>query len=340
MHRLSAKLYAHSNHEQLKMRYEMRKGITVALAADDNYMPYMYVAADSIVRNLSAATSCEIVCLYLGEDIDNANRYMDPLRSEVCSVRLMEVSSCMKWDFHVSRHITLATYSRLFLPLLLPDVEKVLYIDCDVVAVSDVSELFEIDMGDNYLAAVRDMSYDTAAEVRASSECGRFPNYVNAGVLLMNLAAIRKDGIETRFIECAATGRMPMHDQSVLNICCANRITLLPEPWNFCLHNWSRNPIILPEARERCRKMIENKSYKIIHYCSPRKPWLGNCPSPLANVWWQYASLTPYYQELKKLRFSGIDWVAGMSKLIRNPRYIESAWQWLVHSCLPNLFRR
>lgn len=153
-------------------------------------------------------------------------------------------------------------------------------------------------MPNAYIAACLDMSYDISPGFSLETECYSFAQYVNSGVVLFDLAAMRRDNIQERLLECAAEEHM-MHDPSVLSIVCAGHVAVLPEKWNFCLHNWPFNPLITKEARQRSASILSSGEIGIIHYCSPRKPWAGNSLSPRAHLWWQEAERAPCCLQLK-----------------------------------------
>lgn len=266
--------------------------VVVAFASDDAYLPYLYVAAQSAVFHASRANRYVVLVLYLGEEIRHAMSYLAPLEADKVQLRIVDMRAHGMRDFYVSRHISLAAYCRLYLPSLFPEYNRVLYLDCDILVRKDLADIFFHPMPNAYIAACLDMSYDISPGFSLETECYSFSQYVNSGVVLFDLAAMRRDNIQERLLECAAEEHM-MHDQSVLNIVCAGHVAVLPEKWNFCLHNCPFNPLITKEARERSASILSSGEIGIIHYCSPRKPWAGNSLSPLAHLWWQEAERAP-----------------------------------------------
>lgn len=272
--------------------------VVVAFAADDAYLPYLYVAAQSVVRHSSRTFQYIILVLYLGGDVARAEGYLAPLSKINVQVRIVEMQKGEMQDFYVSRHISMATYCRLYLPSLVPEYLRVLYLDCDILLLQDAAEAFYMPLQGAYLGACLDMSYDMSPDADIETECHQFSQYVNAGVVLFDLEAMRRDGIQKKMVECAAQKHM-MHDQSVINIVCNGHMLILPEKWNFCLHNWPYSPIITAEARLRCETLLKSRDIGIVHYCSPRKPWAGNSLSPLSHLWWKEAEASPYIRQFR-----------------------------------------
>ena len=175
--------------------------IILALAADNNYMNQLFVAVQSAIRSAGRDTKYEFHLL-LSENISGSN---------------LEKLACMRdlnqrHDFviyHVQDiyqgivmqigHITGVTYYRLQLPSLLAHAEKCIYLDCDVLVCQDLSELFCLDIKEKYIAGVRaPRHYRTEKVIQETLlrlEIPAIDQYINAGVMLMNLDRMRKDGI-------------------------------------------------------------------------------------------------------------------------------------------------
>lgn len=111
---------------------------------------------------------------------------------------------------------------RLLIPEMLPELERVVYLDCDIVVNLDIAEIWSIDTENCSMAGVRDMKSELSYElVRCKMlGCDR-RDYVNAGVLLMNLASIRKIGDLFRISYNWYVKYLPLViyvDQDVLNV--------------------------------------------------------------------------------------------------------------------------
>ena len=100
-------------------------------------------------------------------------------------------------------HINLTTYYRLLIGEYLPkEIEKCIYLDVDICVLKDLSELFLIEMKNNYIAGVVAAGY----YFNEKENCERLNlpsmrQYVNAGMLVMNLKQIRKDNMTLKFLE-------------------------------------------------------------------------------------------------------------------------------------------
>lgn len=110
--------------------------------------------------------------------------------------------------------VTRAAYAELF-----KDYTRILSIDDDTIVMDNISSLWDTDLKGNYCAGVIDLGI-------------RRPNYFNAGVILMDLEALRKDGITQRMIDLLNREYRMFIDQDALNECCDGKILELPLRYN------------------------------------------------------------------------------------------------------------
>lgn len=128
-----------------------------------------------------------------------------------------------RWTYMV---LLRAAYPKIFEK---EPVNTILTIDCDTIVCRDVSELFRLDLGENYLAGVAEpgREYDDGEP------------YINMGVALMNLPLMLKDGICEAAVKALNDKKYPFCEQDVLNELCAGRKMLLDPKYN--ISNWTRN---------------------------------------------------------------------------------------------------
>ncbi|WP_407529903.1 glycosyltransferase family 8 protein [Methylobacterium oryzisoli] len=171
--------------------------------------------------------------------------------------------------FPVSDAISAGTYARLLLPYLMPRREKVLYLDADLIVLGDIAPLWRLDLRDHAAAAIRDPFCDNRAAIGFSPD----EPYFNAGVLLMNLDAWRREGIaETVAGEIARLGpRLKYFDQDALNLVLRGRILFADPRWNFQPRMADATPQDLACTPEAFRRIRERPA--IVHFTTPHKPW-------------------------------------------------------------------
>lgn len=192
-------------------------------------------------------------------------------------------------------HITRPTYFRLLLPDLLEE-DKCIYLDTDTIVLLDLARMYNIDMGDCYVAGVRHPGVVVPCSHEFCKNIGipSADQYINAGVLLMNLEKLRHDGMVKKFLELISWN-MPMQDQDIINNACYGKILRIPFKYNVltklsdvCSVDY-KNTYSETELREAWNRPA------IIHYADLNKPWnSGGCA--FADYWWKYFWKSPAYK--------------------------------------------
>ena len=199
----------------------------------------------------------------------------------------------IRWE---GQRLSMVVFYRCLLASLLPQsVSKVLYLDCDILVLDNIDELWNTDLSGKALAAVPD-SFTVNR-----SHCKRLQydvsyNYFNGGVLLLNLDYWRKNAIEEKCREYYSQypDRVIYNDQDLLNGLLHGCKVLVDMKW---------------DVQEGAYRMPKDKkpgwvpSYadtilhpSILHY-SARKPWQYHCMHPLRHLFFKYQDLTPWKGE-------------------------------------------
>ena len=265
----------------------MVKEIPIFFSTDDNYISYLDVAISSLIANASKDFNYRIIVLNTGIDANNVSRVRANERDGV-QIDFVDISreiERIKSKFKNVYHFSIVTYYRLFIASLFPQYDKVIYLDCDLVVLGDISKLYRVELGDNILGAAPEQFVQDTAEFRKYAECalGVDPDgYVNAGVLLMNLKQFRKDRIEEKFVSLITEHDFDLldPDQAYLNYLCLGKIHVLPNGWN-------KEPMPL-----EC-----NGEKNIVHYALYKKPWQYDDVMD-GEVFWHYAKGSPFYDEI------------------------------------------
>jgi lipopolysaccharide biosynthesis glycosyltransferase len=198
-------------------------------------------------------------------------------------------------DSYQVRGISTGTYLRLMLHKLLPQVEKILYLDVDVLVRESLLSIWETDIQGNVLAAVKGaVNLQDKWEWNSSRPYwhllkGQRGQYINAGVTLMNLSEIRALGLEKQWDELAGQ-KLYYQDQDILNITCQGRIVYLPPRYNRLAYMTKEdyNRFVAEEifTAPECEKALTRPA--IIHYAGD-KPW-KRYDTNLGSLWWDYVN--------------------------------------------------
>lgn len=265
----------------------MNKEIPIFFSTDNNYILYLDIALKSLIENASKEYQYRIIVLNTGLDSEGV-RLVKQNEREGFTIDFIDISpelENIKARFKNVYHFSVVTYYRLFIASLFPQYDKVIYLDCDLVVLGDIAELYHLDIGDDIFAAGPEQFVQNTEEFRVYAEraLGVDPDgYINAGVLLMNLKEYRRAKIEEKFVKLITRYDFDLldPDQAYLNYLCHGRIHMLPNGWN-------KEPMPLA---------LEGKK-NIVHYALYKKPWQYDDVMD-GEYFWQYAKKSPFYEEI------------------------------------------
>ena len=269
--------------------HQTHREIPIFFTTDDAYIPYLDVAVSSLIHNASPDYTYRIIVLNTGirqENIDLIKRN----EKEGFAIDFVDISEQVEGiqsRFKNVYHFSAVTYYRLFIASMFPQYKKILYLDCDLVVLGDISRLYHTDLGDNIIAACPEMYVRSTPEFRLYAEkaLGVDPSsYINAGVLVVDMDNYREARIEEKFVELITRYDFDLldPDQAYLNYLCDGRILVLPNGWN-------KEPLPIPCEGE----------LNLVHYALYKKPWQYD-DVLYGEYFWQYAERSPFYREIMK----------------------------------------
>ena len=284
--------------------------IDVVFAIDNNFVKQCAVTIISILKNTE--TKKQIRFHILTNFISAKNKKILYKLKSIKNFELLyyEINDEKIKNFPINRNwISMATYYRFLIPdVLFSDIEKCLYLDCDLICLGDIEDLWNYDI-DNYLAGV----VEDAATVGYNKRLG-FPKenkYFNAGVLLLNLKNIRKISLLEKCREFYELKKDVLvdQDQGILNGVFYGQCFYLPIIWNICTPLYHRITAAYKKLTLQQNKDIyENPG--IVHFTGIYKPWESFTKHPFKEKYWQYFSLSPYkldyFIHVLKINFSCI----------------------------------
>lgn len=281
----------------------------VIVSANDKYVPYLSVLLVSIMRN-TLKQSVEIVVLYDEITTDNRDKLTALLEDSNASVRFMNVQDKIKGlDLFVNStnnraYMSKETYFRLLAPELLPEYDRALYLDCDIVVRPGWEEIFSMDLTGYLLACIPDIwgnweCYDTRSALYQyrTKDLGLSEplQYFNAGVILINLEAMRETFTEGELIRLAASRDWQKHDQDVLNYISKDKVFFLDYAWNMIECPGKKAWNAVPEQEQKHYEEQKRETL-IIHYAS-RKPWIHQGVF-FEQDFWRSAADSSYFEEM------------------------------------------
>lgn len=271
--------------------------VPIIFGIDKSYILQTFTVMHSILKNTSAKIHFIVLSKdKIHTDVDKLqNRLHESYDNFVFEVR--KVKDDIVSNMHIYHsHLSQSSYFRLLIPTLVREYEKCIYLDSDIIVNGDVEELFNIDLEDYYLAGVRDCHLCTKSNgflIPRHQTRMNFPSmeeYVNAGVLVLNLKKMRDDNMVDKFIDRASKDN-PYEDQDVINICCYGKKKLLPLKYNLLHHRSGSAVKYLFDAPYTREDFDFNWSYPfILHMVDKYKPWT-NKKYKASQQWWQLAEL-------------------------------------------------
>ena len=195
------------------------------------------------------------------------------------------------------RGITKATYYRLLIPLLIPQHDKIIYADVDIIFRSDLTEVYDTSLEDEYVAATYDLGMILSKDGNkhiAKIGLNKPMQYMQAGFILLNSKKIREDNLIKQF-KTLYKNNYKFQDQDILNICCLKSHKLLPFKYNmtdyvnYYIHNKHEHFINMP-----IDEIKDSLATGTIHY-NGHKPWKKYCVN--FDIWWEYYRKSPFFDE-------------------------------------------
>lgn len=272
--------------------------INIFFATDDAYVPFLAVTIESLEQNADRNYNYKIKVLNTDNiSVENKSKLIAEYSKDVFEIEFVDVSPYVEKisaKLHTRDYYSKTTYFRLFIPTMYPELDKALYLDCDIVINDSISNLYNIEIGDNYVGAIPDQSvkylsdeFKSYVENRIGVE--KYDKYFNAGILVMNLKKLREINFEDIFINLLSSIKFNVaQDQDYLNVICNGHVKFIDETWNQ-----------MPLPVEICRPQKPS----LIHYNLSFKPWRIDGVL-FEEVFWNYARKTSFIYEILETKRS------------------------------------
>jgi lipopolysaccharide biosynthesis glycosyltransferase len=272
----------------------------VLFCADRRFFQHMAVAAVSLAA--VARSPLQIHVMSCDADAAAEAKLREALRPfDRVDVAVHHVDPARLADLFVDRHLSKEAYLRFLAPEVLPgDVDRVVYLDSDVVVLDDVSALFAVDLQGKAVGAAPDLDWSGHAPTDRLRALGVDPAapYVNSGVLVMDLARWRRDGLSRRLLDFAAQkgALLLRHDQDALNAVLRDDIRLIDRRWNLqvlLLSHWARRGLPLDHAATAEAR----RRPAILHFSTADKPWKFRVWTRRKALYHRFLDRTPWRGE-------------------------------------------
>jgi lipopolysaccharide biosynthesis glycosyltransferase len=290
----------------------MSDTIHIALTFDDNYLEPAIVMMTSVLANKKED---ETIVFHIldGGFSEESKKVINGLKN--CDIAYHPVDAQMFEKYKKRQYYTVSVLWRLLLPNLV-NVDKLIFLDCDLVVNHSLNEFWHTDVDGYYVAAVEDPNGKKYAKRFHLKKDSKF---FNAGVLLINCKKWREDKIPELSLKKVMDNIESKYcnDQTTLNILFEGKVKFLDLKWNlqYCPFNIWPTYDDIKEYKSAIDKPM------IIHYTGDFKPWKKGCGCfhPFQQKYFAYHKLTTFaydnyenwYKADKRM------WIKGLMAFIK-----------------------
>ncbi len=246
----------------------------IVTASDKNYILGVLVLIASAARHNPAARFTVLAVDWGNADLDRLAILATRLNTVIQAIPLTsETFASLDTG---RKHHTTAMYARLLIPDLLPDQDRVLYMDSDMVVTGPLDRAWTVNLHGYHAAAVR-CPHPYPKTLRTLGLARE--NYVNSGFLVMNLQSWRAEDIAATCLSALAETpeKFPSQDEAAINYFCVGRILYLP-----CVYNIYATDFIHEN------QLCQPQDIRVLHFMMGKKPWVRE--SAFSPVWYHEAA--------------------------------------------------
>jgi lipopolysaccharide biosynthesis glycosyltransferase len=192
-------------------------------------------------------------------------------------------------------------------PWILKEYCKSIIIDCDIIVNTDIAMLFNLNIDNYFVAGVKDIVFEGILEIEHDAykyskdilKLDEPRNYINTGVILLNLEKIRECFTMEYIISFAQENKFRFQEQDIINSIFSEKIAYLNMEWNYYVKLNNDIIMCIDAASEISRNLYNkaNKNVNIYHFAGTPKPW-EDPEIDKSYVFWNLARDTPFYEKI------------------------------------------
>ncbi len=224
--------------------------ISIAVTISDDFSESLAALLRSIILSNSTPISFYIISDFISKE--NQQKLDATIRKSKIKLIFVTDVNLDTNDFIVDKHASPLNYYRVFLPQLLPtSLDKVIYLDSDLLVLNDLNPLWNVKLDNYSLAGVNQI-----IEERIQTLNLRTGNYINSGVLVVNLAFWRQENVTQRLTNFIHKNPklLKYWDQDAINVVLEKSIKTIDVKWNYC------------------KEYTDNLEIRILHFVGAHKP--------------------------------------------------------------------
>lgn len=280
----------------------MNKIIPFVLASNEEYIRHAITLTVSILENSSKDLIYKLLFFQKNCSKKSLNVFKS-IKKYYKNFDIEIYSNDFTDNLNDYSRYSMSAFDRLYIPNILTNYSKVLYLDCDMIALDDISKLYEEDISDYYAAVCKDYGLEQLVKERQNRFLDRNELYkdlnwydyaknilelkdvysmFNSGMMLMNLTKFREDNIGEKCIEDLIKYQYILVDQDALNKHLQGKVKYVENRWNLSVGTLTFNDKI------KHKLYNASKNPGILHY----KPWANN-KLLFTDEYYKYFLLSP-----------------------------------------------
>ena len=258
------------------------KNLVLIINEKNSYGRHLGATLLSILKNSKVDWNINII--YENFSSETKRKLDEIVKSYNSKINYIEMDKEILKKFKVGKgtHLSSIVFARLFIPEFLKNEDRAIYLDCDIVVLKQLEELYEMDLNGKSIGVILDGKKDQKSSLkRLNLSSDR--TYFNAGVMVMDLKSLRENGKFLKTIDyCLNPDReLQLNEQDALNIVFENDYMTNDVIWNYTHGNSEEN------------RYTENE-IGIVHFTGDIKPWDCRSYSPYKYLYWKYLKETPW----------------------------------------------
>ena len=270
--------------------------MNICFTIDHNYVDHCAVVLMSVAKNNPHA---EVHFHIVSQDLNHDDEQIlgSLAGKEGCQISFYHVPDALLEAYQLQwghKRLSMSVYYRCVLASVLPTtVNKVIYMDCDVVVVDSLQGLWECNLNGLAVAGVQDLMH-TRDEYFERLQYDKVYGYFNGGVVVLNMDYWRKNDVENRCKQYFREHRerVVRNDQDIMNAVLFKEKLMVDMRWNVQADFYLAKHYLHPDDRKTCVSIIAHPA--IIHFSYHKKPWLYHCDHPMRSRFFYYQQFTPY----------------------------------------------
>ncbi|MBN2223385.1 MAG: glycosyltransferase family 8 protein [Deltaproteobacteria bacterium] len=274
--------------------------MNILVTTDKNYLPHAHVMLVSLLEN-NKETPIHLFYIHCDLDDGSIATFRNAFLGTNLTVSFIQIDRKELPALDTKGYITPETYLKIFSPNLLPrTVERILYLDPDIVVRKGLGELYKTDLGECLLGAVEE--YHLRTYGNTVLKIPEQYKYFNCGVILIHVEEFRRNKISGKLLSFLQKTNTPLthNEQDVFNAVLYDKCLYLHPKWNVHTRILQEYKYISIANSQEMREAGSDPA--IVHFTSVPKPWDYCCTNPFQKEYRYYLNKTPYREAKPKGR--------------------------------------